>query len=213
MCKVILPKGWYSSSVDYKTCAFCIDNPVLSCLKILGFAMYFYNLLLGQYSEKSWYVLIQVMFASDFFKFWRLFLILYVSFDVFGFRKYFGVSLTQAVKDSTIMSTERGSENSSFNHQQKVDKNLMQNMSSLHQFQRKWRNIVSNLIEKSVFAENDYLFARWYFYRIMIKKLLWLCCNSIGTDFLENSFYDNEHKWWVAWITFIWTIDDWFLVQ
>jgi len=83
MCKVILPKGWYSS-VDYKTCAFCIGNPVWSCLEILGFAMYFYNLLLGQYSEKSWYVLIQVMFASYFFKFWRLYWYC-VSLDVFGF--------------------------------------------------------------------------------------------------------------------------------
>ena len=70
--KLFCQKGWYSS-LDYKTCAFCIGDPALSCLEILGFAMYFYNLLLGQYSEKSWYVLIQVMLASDFFKFWRLF--------------------------------------------------------------------------------------------------------------------------------------------
>lgn len=92
--------------LDYKTCAFCIGDPALSCLEILGFAMYFYNLLLGQYSEKSWYVLIQVMLASDFFKFWRLLFDIVCFFWCVWISKIFeGILKTQAVRDSTNMST------------------------------------------------------------------------------------------------------------
>ena len=145
MRKVILPKGWYSS-LDYKTCAFCIDNPVLSCLEILGFAMYFYNLLLGQYSEKSWYVLIQVMFASDFFKFWRLFLILYVSFDVFGFRKYFWASSKHRQSEIAQSWAHRVVQGFFI---QPSTKHRYNSMSSLHKFLRKWRNVISNIIEKA----------------------------------------------------------------
>ena len=134
--------------LDYKTCAFCIDNPVFILFRDIdiGLRHVLLQFVIGSVQWKELICVNSGYVCFGLFQVLKTFLILYVSFDVFGFRKYFWVSSKH--RQSEIAQTWAHRVVQGFFIQPST-KDRYNSMSSLHKFLRKWRNVISNIIEKA----------------------------------------------------------------